>query len=82
MPKGQAADGHAVEMVSGEWVRPATAISHQMEGRWRMIDPTMTSLRMIEDFRDVEALCDSVVARSHLPDITEELHFKGMQYDS
>ena len=82
MPEGQATAGHAVEMVSGEWVRPAAAISHQMAGRWRMIDPTMTSLKMIEEFRDVEALCDSVAARCHLPEITEELHLKGMQYDS
>jgi len=82
MPEGQAADGHAVEMVSGEWVRPATAISRQMSGSWRMIDPTITSLKMIESFHGVEVLCNSVEARCHLPEITEDLHFKGMQYDS
>ena len=82
MPQGQAAAGHARETVSGEWVSPAQALGHKTAGTWMMIEPTLRSLEIIDGYSGVEALCASVDARRHLPEITAALHRQGMQHDS
>ena len=44
-----------------------------------MIAPTITTLQMIEPHADCEALLDAVREEAHLPELTPELRWEGMQ---
>jgi hypothetical protein len=44
-----------------------------------MIAPTTTTLRTLSVFETVAEAFDAVAAETHLPILTEELSFQGMQ---
>jgi 8-oxo-dGTP pyrophosphatase MutT (NUDIX family) len=80
MPDNQEVAHHPGELEDGMWVRPADALGHHEAGRWTMIFPTLTTLRSLARYDRVAALEADVLANRHLPEITEERHRQGMQY--
>ena len=79
MPRRQNALAHETETQDGCWVRPSEALRLGDAGEWQMIAPTITTLRMIEPYRDCEALLHAVRNETHLPELTPELRREGMQ---
>lgn len=79
MPERQNALAHESETQHGCWIRPAQAMRLCEAGEWRMIAPTITTLRMIEPHGHCEALLDAVRQQAHLPELTPELSREGMR---
>ena len=80
VPETQSAQNYAGETVAGGWQTPAEALQHYAEKNWQMIMPTLTTLRMIASYDDVESLMATVQRGSHRIPVTEALHKQGMQY--
>ena len=79
MPTRQITLAHETETQNSCWIRPAEAMRRMDAGAWQMISPTITTLRMIEPFADCAALQEAVRAERHLPALTAELRWEGMQ---
>lgn len=72
---------HQSEVISGSWVSPEEALQQYSEGHWRMILPTLTSLRMIASYPNLRSLIDSVKAGYHKIPVVPSLPFQSMQSD-
>ncbi len=79
MPTRQNTLAHETETQDGCWIRPTQALRHLDTGAWRMISPTITTLRMIEPYADCAVLWEAVRAERHLPTLTPELQWEGMR---
>ncbi len=79
MPSSQHTLAHATETQNSCWITPAEALRLCEAGDWQMISPTITTLQMIERYADCEALLDAVRDGAHLPELTPELRWEGMQ---
>ena len=79
MPTSQNTLAHETETQHSCWIRPAEAMRLCEAGEWQMIAPTITTLQMIEPHADCEALLDAVREEAHLPELTPELRWEGMQ---
>jgi len=79
MPATQVAVHAPGETVSGEWVTAADALQRAEQGKWNMIMPTLTSLRSLLPYNNVDALLAAVNRLEHLPEHTSKLHAEGMQ---
>jgi 8-oxo-dGTP pyrophosphatase MutT (NUDIX family) len=67
------------ELTDGVWVRPADALAHHRAERWRMIMPTLSTLRTLARYVSLQALFADVVSGRHLERVTDELGRQGMQ---
>ena len=79
MPSSQNTLAHATETQNSSWIRPAEALRLCETGAWQMISPTITTLEMIERYADCQELLDAVRDEAHLPELTPELRWEGMQ---
>ena len=79
MPENQEVAHHTDELEDGAWVRPADALDHHTAGRWRMIFPTLTTLRTLTGYDRVATLESDVRDWKHLPEVTAERQRQGMQ---
>jgi 8-oxo-dGTP pyrophosphatase MutT (NUDIX family) len=79
MPSAQETAAHHWETAGAEWVAPARALEAASEGRWRMIAPTLTTLRSIATISSVDAIDAAVRGETHLPELTDALRREGMQ---
>jgi 8-oxo-dGTP pyrophosphatase MutT (NUDIX family) len=79
MPENQRPTHHEEELTDGVWIRPANALEHHDTGLWRMIVPTLTTLRMLVRYSSVDRLTADVAARRHVADPSDELNRQGMQ---
>jgi 8-oxo-dGTP pyrophosphatase MutT (NUDIX family) len=79
MPVMQDTAAHAWETAGEHWVSPNEALEEGRSGRWQMIAPTTTTLRTLSVFETVAEAFEAVAAETHLPILTEELSFQGMQ---
>jgi len=75
MPEGQqpSADGH--EQFEPVWVSPADALARQERGEFRMIFPTIRSLRRLRSFRSVAQLIEHC---RHQPEVPTHCPRGGM----
>lgn len=80
VPSEQEAKNHESETIAGSWQTPEVALRNYARGDWQLIVPTITTLRMIAGYDDVEALMDAVRRGRHRIPVTPSLHEKGMQY--
>ena len=80
VPADQEAENHAGETIAGTWQTPEIALRNYAKGDWQLIVPTITTLRMISAYDNVDALLDAVRRGRHRIPVTESLHEKGMQY--
>ena len=80
IPEQQSASHHISETESGAWVSPSTALENYSAGKWQMIWPTLTTLRMISGYASVERLIKDVEVGRHRIPITPSMHAQGMQY--
>ena len=78
-PQNQVASYHASETRSGAWQTPETALAHYAAGDWQLIVPTITTLRMISGYDNVDMLMDTVARGDHRIPVPQALHEKGMQ---
>ena len=79
MPSSQYTLAHETETQNSQWIRPAEAMRRCETGEWPMIAPTITTLQMIEPYSDCEQLLAAVRSEAHLPELTPELRWEGMQ---
>ena len=79
MPSRQTTLAHATETQNSCWITPAEAMRRCDAGAWQMIAPTITTLQMIDRYADCEALLGAVRDEAHLPELTPELRWEGMQ---
>ena len=79
LPAGQCASRHSAETIAGEWVTPANALARHKAGRWEMIHPTLTTLRTVVRYQELEALFADVRARRHLGEVGPGLREQGQQ---
>lgn len=79
MPVMQETAAHAWETAGEHWVSPAEALDAAASGTWRMISPTLTTLKSLAAFTSVDAVFDAVGRETHLPRLTGELSNQGMQ---
>lgn len=79
MPAAQDTNAHHWETAGSEWVKPAEALAAAAAGRWRMISPTLTSLKSIAEFASPEEAHRIVRSEAHLPELTDGLRREGMQ---
>ena len=80
VPVEQEAKNHESETIAGSWQSPEVALRNYAHGDWQLIVPTITTLRMIAGYDDVETLMDAVRRGRHRIPVTPSLHEKGMQY--
>ena len=80
LPEQQDASHHASETSNGSWVSPSQALRNYAQKKWQMIVPTLTSLRMISGYNDVDDLINDVVRGKHRIPVTPALHAQGMQF--
>ncbi len=80
VPAEQTAENHQSESVAGSWQTPEVALSNYAAGKWQLIVPTITTLRMVAGYDDVATLMDAVRRGRHRIPVTQALHEKGMQY--
>ncbi|MEM1436506.1 MAG: hypothetical protein AAGG11_20820 [Pseudomonadota bacterium] len=79
LPPAQQADAHDYEVVSASWATPEAALQRAASGEWKMISPTLESLRSLRGLRSCEAVFAHVAARRHLPDeLSATLKSEGM----
>ncbi len=79
MPSGQDTLAHETETQHSCWIRPSEAMRLREAGQWPMIAPTVTTLEMIAPYADCDSLLDAVREEAHLPELTPELRWEGMQ---
>ena len=79
LPPGQDVDVHSTELVSGTWVRPKTALKRFAQKQWRMILPTITTLRMISSFESMARVIEYVKRGYHRIPVLTSLPIQGMQ---
>jgi len=79
LPKGQEASYAPGETLSGEWVTPKEALARAEDGRWNLIMPTLTSLRSLLPYSNVDELMAGVSKFEHLPEYSEHFRSEGMQ---
>ena len=79
MPPEQTALAHEWETQDSSWTTPAAALKLFEAGQWQMISPTLISLEMIAPYADCAQLMQAVAAETHLPELTSDLNFQGMQ---
>jgi len=79
MPLAQETFAHHWETAGAEWVAPAEALAAARAGHWRMIAPTLTTLRSIASLPSVDAIETAVRAETHLPELSDALRREGMQ---
>lgn len=79
LPPGQCAAEHSRETTSGAWVTPTRALANHEAGEWLMIHPTLTTLRTVARFSDVDKLLGDVAAGRHLGAIDGSLRAQGQQ---
>ena len=79
MPAEQTASFAPGETVSGEWVTPRDALARGEDGRWNLIMPTLTSLRSLLAYEQVDDLLAGVRNFEHLPDYDDHYGSEGMQ---
>ena len=79
MPSRQNTLAHETETQNSSWIMPAEAMRLCEASDWQMITPTITTLQMIELFPDCEQLLGAVRIGAHLPELTPELRWEGMQ---
>lgn len=80
MPEAQETEHYTGETNNGLWVRPEVALQKYAEGKWSMISPTITNLRMICAYSNVTHLLNTVRSGKHRIPITRKLHEGGYQY--
>ena len=80
LPKQQDASHHISETSNGSWVSPSRALRNYAKKKWQMIVPTLTSLRMISGYNDVDGLINDVIRGRHRIPVTPALHAQGMQF--
>ena len=80
LPSEQTASHHITETASGTWVSPSQALRNYATGDWQMIWPTLTTLRMISGYRNLNRLMSDVERGRHRIPITAAMHAQGMQY--
>ena len=80
VPAEQEAKNHESETIAGSWQTPEMALRNYACGDWQLIVPTITTLRMIAGYDQVEALMDAVRRGRHRIPVTPSLHKQGMQY--
>ena len=80
VPAEQEAKNHDSETIAGSWQTPEVALRNYTHGEWQLIVPTITTLRMIAGYDNVETLMDVVRRGRHRIPVTPSLHEKGMQY--
>lgn len=78
-PSDQVASYHESETRSGTWQTPETALAQFAAGNWQLIVPTITTLRMISGYENVEMLMETVRHGRHRIPVPQALHEKGMQ---
>ena len=64
-PPGQRAAANSRETRSGEWVTPQQALANHAAGVWQMIHPTLSTLRAVARFANLEQLLGEVAAGRH-----------------
>jgi 8-oxo-dGTP pyrophosphatase MutT (NUDIX family) len=79
MPARQETAAHAWETADDHWILPRLALAEGDAGRWRMISPTLISLRTIAAYGTVGEIFDAVSREVHLPPLDEDLRVQGMQ---
>ncbi len=79
MPVAQDTAAHTEETAGEHWVSPEAALDEAAAGRWQMISPTTTTLSTLRPFATVQAAFAAVAEETHLPVLSEELKFQGMQ---
>jgi 8-oxo-dGTP pyrophosphatase MutT (NUDIX family) len=79
MPENQRLTHHEQELTDSLWIRPSDALAHHDQGRWRMIMPTLTTLRTLARYTSVEQLIADVAAWRHIAQTSDELRRQGMQ---
>lgn len=79
LPDRQETVAHHWETAGSEWLSAEQALESARDGSWRMIAPTLTSLRSIVGYQSVAEIEVAVRAESHLPVLTDELRQEGMQ---
>ncbi|MGE0622762.1 MAG: NUDIX domain-containing protein [Pseudomonadales bacterium] len=79
MPVLQQTAAHAWETAGEHWVSPGEALAAAAAGTWQMISPTLTTLRSLAGFDSAAAVFDAVARETHLPRLTDELSYQGMQ---
>ncbi|MXW07921.1 MAG: NUDIX domain-containing protein [Gammaproteobacteria bacterium] len=79
LPQEQRADAQSTEIVSACWVRPNVALENFRTKAWRMILPTLTTLRMISNYTDTEDLIKQVRTGYHKIPVRPGKQLQGMQ---
>ncbi len=79
MPVMQDTAAHAWETAGEHWIAPGEALAAAESGEWRMISPTLTTLKSLARFSRVDAVFEAVARTAHLPPLTAELAQQGMQ---
>lgn len=79
LPSGQQADALTAEAVSACWVRPDAALEKFKTKEWRMILPTLTTLRMISNYTDAQDLIEHVRTGYHKIPVRPGKQLQGMQ---
>ena len=82
MPRKQFALSHSTETAGGQWVNPRDALRLFANGEWRMVVPTITTLRMVAHYPSTQSLCVVVRQRRHLIPVTVQTPRQGMQPNS
>ena len=79
LPAEQKTDTQSTEIVSACWVRPDVALEKFRTKEWRMILPTLTTLRMISDYTDTADLIKHVRIGYHKIPVRPQKQLQGMQ---
>ena len=79
LPPEQKTDAQSTEIVSACWVRPDVALKKFQTKEWRMILPTLTTLRMISNYTDTEDLIKHVRKGYHKIPVRPGKQLQGMQ---
>lgn len=79
LPSGQLADALTAEVVSACWIQPSVALAKFKTKEWRMILPTLTTLRMISNYADADDLIAHVRAGYHKIPVRPGKQLQGMQ---
>lgn len=79
LPQNQKTDAQSTEIVSACWIRPNVALEKFKTNEWRMILPTLTTLRMISNYTDTEDLIKHVRTGYHKIPVRPGKQLQGMQ---
>ena len=79
LPAGQDAREDGSEAAAGAWTTPAQALANHADGRWEMIRPTLTTLRALAGYGDIERLFAAVTLGLHFGDAEAGSQAEGLQ---